>query len=130
MPAETDPERLKLLVRLLLGGVGHVEFTPAALTGKPTDADSAGLYGVFGSDVSRAELKVQLREAVVAFLRQNGKVTRVDKPGDRGTQMDPATFYEFRIELAGTRVYVETILSLDEPDDPELLVLKVKKGWR
>ena len=60
-------------------------------------------------------------------MRKGGDANRVDVPGDTDWRLDPETRYEFRLAFADTNVYVKTVLDLDDPDDPALVVKKVAR---
>jgi len=127
MPKETDQERLDLLARVLLGAIGFVSFDERAHLGNPNEPDDLGLIALFGENTTYSVQRTQLRDVLVDFLRGGERPSRVEFPGDREYAKDPETRYEFRLDIAGRGVYVKTMLRLDDPDDPELVVKSVKK---
>lgn len=130
MPKEKDSERLNLLARLLLGAIGTVQFDWRAFKGHPAERDDCGLNGLLGTELPIVERQRMLREALADFLRTGGVPNCVEVSGDEGMQLDPETRYEFRFSFAGVDVYVKTVLSRDDPQEPELMVKKVARQNR
>jgi hypothetical protein len=103
---ETDPTRLDLLWKLLARNSVHL--TARARRGS-SELDDLGLEGLFGPTLALGEMKQRLTSALEGHIRRGGAVNRVSYAGDE-VRGDPVTFHEFRITIAGTRVYVKAEL--------------------
>jgi len=126
MPKERDEERLALLLRLLADTASNVVlFKERAFRGSG-EPDDLGLDHLLPPELSREQKKQRLKTALAESVRQSPP-NRVDVPGDKDMDLDPAVFYEFRFVLAGTPVYVKTELKEDDPAEPILIVMTVKR---
>jgi hypothetical protein len=122
MPRETDQARLDLLWKLVARRWVIVRDRADRGSDEPNDV---GLERLLPARLTRDEKRTRLLHALEGHLRCGRKVSRVDVAGD-AVRGDPATFYEFRLELAGRRIYVKTELKNDDPDDPFLEIKSVK----
>lgn len=136
MPQEEDQERLDLLWRLVAHN--RVTIHAEAVWGEKGDALNVGLAGLWpAKQFQEAELKRRLLMVLQRHLEAHGKVTRIDQPGSE-VHGDPRTLYEFRTDcrspqlerlwrrFSNKNVYIETVLELDDPKCPWLIVRKVK----
>ncbi len=123
MPKETDPERIRLLLRILRDPASNVVmFTAWAFRGGG-EPDDLGLDRLL-ADVPPATRAAELRAALASFLDSDGRPNRVEYAY---ADSDPETIYEFRLVLGEQRVYVKTELEGAESDDPTLVVRSVKR---
>jgi hypothetical protein len=77
--------------------------------------------------VPRAALREMLRAALLEFVDAGGQPSRIEVAGD-DVRGGPATFYEFRLEIEGARLFIKTELK-PGPMGPGLLVMSVKRQY-
>ena len=128
MSRETDPVRLALLRRYLADAASDtVLFRRTAVSGGYRSDEG---YEHLLRDLppaSRAPREQQINAALVAALDAGEKVTREDARGDAEMKMDPATFYHFRVSVAGHRLFIKLML---DAEDETLVVVSVKRDDR
>lgn len=106
-----------------------VRFTQTAEFGGHRRGDEGIENLIPGDDGARAK-KERVRLALLDLVRGGGKVTRRDELGDAEQQLDPAVFYEFRLEIDDVPLFVKTRFDDDDRGDPSLIVISVKRWDR
>ncbi len=127
MPREADPERLRKLREVFADTASNVpEFTETAeLGGYRSDE---GLQGLL-PDLAPYGRRLALKQAIVRFLDAGERPTREDSVGDQEMQIDAAVYYHFRVTVEDVRLFVKVLFE-DAPDEPEVLVISVKRDDR
>ncbi len=129
MPRELDQRRLDTLRRIFASTASDVpEFVKTAVDGGYR-SDTGVIALVPGEGTLYAKCD-RLKQAVVESLDAGNAPNRRDESGDREMQFDSAVFYEFRIAVDGVRLFVKTVFDEDDPSDPEVRVLSVKRDDR
>ncbi len=129
MPRELDQCRLDALRRIFASTASDVpEFAKTAVDGgyRP----DTGVIALVADDGTLYDKCERLKQAVVQFLDAGNAPNRRDESGDREMQFDSAVFYEFRVVVDGVRLFVKTVFDEDDPSDPEVRVLSVKRDDR
>jgi hypothetical protein len=128
MPRETDQGRLAQLRRFLADPASNtVMFSRTAVRGG--DRADEGYESLLRdlAPVSRAAREHEIKAAMIAALDAGERVTREDAPGDVEMQLDPATYYHFRVSVAGRRLFIKLMLDIE---DATLLIMSVKRDDR
>jgi hypothetical protein len=111
MPPLTDPIILAQF-QAVLANWRYTDYVRA----KPTALDwiANNLHGVSLKDVARA---------MNDFCLSGGVIDQV--PERRPEWTDRPYHYDFRIELSGRKIYIETILLDDDPTDPTIRIVSI-----
>ena len=127
MPKETDPDRLRALLRVLRDPASNVVLFKGRAFDGSDEPDDIGLNGLLPMELSRRAKQGRLKEMLAEHIRSGGKVSRVEYTYEDG---DPETIYEFRLTVGSERAYVKTEWKDDDPTDPILIVRSVKRqNW-
>ena len=131
MAKESNEQRLQVLRQTFSDTASNVpEFTGTALQGGKRRDE--GLDVLLGYERSLYEKTVLLKKAVVLFLDSGNQPSLEASRGDVEMQLDAALFYHFRVSVEGVRLFVKVLLDEDDPHDPDVTVISVKrddKAW-
>jgi len=103
------------------------EFTVTALTGGHRDDE--GLHNLLPPELTDYGKRIALKKALVKFLAE-GRCPSVEvRPGDVEMQLDPATFFHFRIRVESVPLFVKVFVD-EEGREADVKVISVKRDDR
>jgi hypothetical protein len=129
MPKETDAGRLKTLRAIFASRASdEPRFTETAKYGGYRRDE--GIQTLLRGEDTIFRKIARLKNWIVEFLDDGGTPNRTIEKGDAEMKLDPGIRYEFRLEVEGVPLYVKTIFYDDDPKDPRIAVISVKRGER
>jgi len=97
-----------------------VEFTRTAEDGG-FRSQNQGLKNLLPTRITPEGKRAALKSAILKFLAGGGQPYVKQETGDVEMQLDPATFYQFRLQCCGVRLFVKVRL-FDE-------ILTIRRPW-
>lgn len=127
MAKESDERILRLLRDCFSDRASNVpDFTRTAETGGHRSDE--GLCNLFRPHWSVQARREALKQAIAEFLSSGGRPAREEARGDAEMRLDAAVYYQFRVEVAGTRLFVKVFLD-DDYREPCVTVISVKRDY-
>lgn len=125
MASLSDDDR-KMLVRLLSDPASDVvEFTESARTGGHRRDE--GYQSLLPDAVTPVGAKAAIKESMLQLVKLGGSATRSMDHGDAEMKRDWGVLFEFRVTVFDVPLFIKARLCDDDPDDPTLRVISVKR---
>jgi hypothetical protein len=127
-----DERHRKLLRQVFADRASNVpDFTRTARTGGHRSDE--GYDNLLPAELTERGKVAAIKQAILDFLVDEKIPSVEDSKGDAGMQLDPGLFFHFRVAVCGVRLFIKVLLDDDDPDEPEAVVISVKRddgAWK
>lgn len=129
MARQIDEQTRALLRRILADRASNVvEFTRTARVGGHRSDE--GVENLLSGRLSRFEKEQRVKAAMVESLDAGHSIAIEESRGDAAMGIDAATYFHFRVEVDGVRLFVKFLIDDADSVDPTGVVISVKRDDR